>query len=259
MAPKQLAALVVCALVGAGLFWWTRKAHVSAEATASTSVSAHSRATRAPNGIELAPPHDSPLSFAAIFKHGRFDGADYARFNLGMKLRETTGTLRLTSREKEKLTNIYVACVLAKAAIETDIVQTIDDRADRLTLKIPSYPEEGAELKAEFKRVISATFPGDRADAIDDHFGRFFDERLLGFGVTEQKIVITREQDGVYRIVRTSKISPGETITGFREQSPLSEVQSTALLTYDQIRTGEYVSIFPRLSASSLRSASPSR
>lgn len=196
-------------------------------------------------------------SLSQIVREKKFSGTDYIQFNFGIKLREVTASLKLTPSERERLMSAYLGCILAKAAIETDLVQVIDDREGELILKIPAYPMEGAELKEEFKKILSELFPGSRANDIDDHLGRYFDERALGFGQTEQEMHITREANGTYRIVRTSRVIPGETVTGFREASPLRTMGSTSLLSFDQIRTGEYMSIAPKITGSALNESKP--
>lgn len=258
MARSRWVFLVAVALmIGAGCFLSYRPTERPvAQGGGSVDTGGDAAPSRMPDTAS-EPSGASRSSISALLRDGKLSGADYVRFNFGIKLREAGASLKFTAVERERLTEAYVACMLAKAAIESDLVQTLEGPAGELVLSIPSYPDEGAALKREFKKILAEVFPGPRADEIDDHFGRYFDERALGFGRTEQVLRITKETGGNYRIVRTSRLLPGATLSGYPESSPIGAIESTAIASFDQIRTGEYMAITAKLGESALAPARP--
>jgi hypothetical protein len=157
--------------------------------------------------------------------------------------------LKLSPAEIDRL----VALTLEYQEIHTELIarylrETSYDPGS-VTLHVPPFPMEGKALRDMYHRRLQTDFPQGKAEAIREHIGGFIDESFRGFGIADQTFTLTRsaEKSGAFEVSWEVKVPEGQSPSGPNPGMSYAGSSGKALLTREQITSGEYRFLTPVL------------
>lgn len=150
--------------------------------------------------------------------------------------------LNLSPEETIRLENDFIEFVEIKAELESRLIKVRSFDGKTLTVQVPSYPEDGRVIRNMFNAELKNDFPDGKYEQIDDHLGNGFDSYFRGFGIMDQTAVVTKDPATPDKyIIQWSATTVGDlTPSGVPSDYRMTGLKGTAVLTLDQIGTGEF-------------------
>lgn len=100
--------------------------------------------------------------------------------------------MSLSDEEIAGISEMVITSFAEKVELEKKLVQVEEISAERMRLWVPSYPEQGAAIKAELEKSIVGYVGPKKFSEVDQYLGNYLYDRFAAFGLTEQQYEITQ-------------------------------------------------------------------